>query len=126
MSSLDEFVVYECKASERYRRVMSLIVLGVPGGVASFLTRAGDLIRGTDKVFGLNGTAAILMGETPLEGALCAVARYATRYGNGTGLQCGAAGFPQDAHNASDLQNIAMRRYWAAKNQGGHAFVWKD
>jgi hypothetical protein len=126
MSSLDEFLDYECRGSERYRRAMSLIILGVPGGEICFRTRAGDLVRGSDKVIGLNGTVAIVMGETPLEGALCAIARYATRYGNGTGLQCGAAGFPQDAHNARDLQSIALRRYEAAKTQGGYALVWKD
>ena len=128
MFSLNELVDYECRTSERYRRVVSLIVFGVPGGETCFFQRAGDLVRDSDQVVGLNDAVAIIMGETPVGGALRAVARYATRYGNGDGkgLQCGAAVFPEDARNASDLQRIALRRYEAAKSQGGYAFVWKD
>lgn len=128
MFSLDELVDYECRTSERYRRVVSLLVVGVAGGETCFFQRAGDLVRDSDQVVGLDDAVAIIMGETPLGGALRAVARFASRYenGDGAGLQCGAAVFPEDARNARDLQRIALRRYEAAKNQGGYAFVWKD
>ena len=128
MFSLDELVDYECRTSERYRRIVSLLVLGIQGGETCFFQRAGDLVRDSDQVVGLDDAVAIIMGETPVSGALHAVARFATRYGNGdgTGLQCGAAVFPEDARNAGDLQRIALRRFEAAKSQGGNAFVWKD
>jgi hypothetical protein len=126
MFSLDDLLDYECRASERYRRALSIVVAGGHGGEGSFLLRAGDLVRGSDKVIGLDGTVAIVMGETPIEGVLCAFERFATRYGNDTALQCGAASFPQDAHDAKNLQHIALRRYEAAKTQGGNALVWRD
>ena len=123
-NSLASFVEYEYRSSERYRRYMSLVMLRVPGEGTSFNALAGDLVRTSDKVFGANGTVAILMGETPLTAVKAAVTRFATRCVEAGGLQCGAAGFPQDASNAADFLSTAFRRYEIAKKEGSYAFVW--
>lgn len=122
----EAFLDYECCASQRYRRVISLVIVRVSEGGPPFELLAGDLVRSSDKLIGFDGGVAIIMGETPLDGARSAVKRYAMRCENGARLQCGVARFPQDAPDAEQLMRAALRRYRRARQQPGEAFIWND
>ena len=123
---VEAFLDYECRASQRYRRVLSLLFVRVSDARTPFELLAGDLVRSSDKVIGFDGGVAIIMGETPLDGARSAVRRYAMRCENGVRLQCGVALFPQDAQDPEQLMRAALRRYRRARQHTGEAFIWND
>ena len=125
-AGIEAFLDYECRASQRYRRAMSLVIVRIADSASTFDALVGDLVRSSDKVIQYDGGAAIIMSETALEGARIAVGRYAARCANGSTLQCAVARFPEDALTANELLRAAQRRYEKARTLQGDSFIWSD
>lgn len=125
---------YEVRTSERYRRYVSLVMLdlrdqGEKSTVPQWLeTMRTETIRSSDHVIPLehSGVVAILMGETSHEGALRALERLQSRYGEAVAIRASVASYPRDGHTSRDLLSVAQRRLYSAMDSGPGTVVWNE
>ena len=67
--------------------------------------------------------SAVVMGETPVAGALQAIDRYMTKCNDSLPMYFGVASYPMDAQNSAVLIQAAARRLDMAKNGGNGTVV---
>lgn len=125
---------YEVEASKRYRRFVSLVMVNVkstdvgPQNRTWIGTLYKDTFRSADVLFPLNGngTMAVLMGETEVQGALRAVERFRVRYQGALAVHSSIASYPVDGLTSDELFRVAERRLDVAEQTGPGTSVWRE
>lgn len=118
---LEWLLRYELTQAARYRRELTLVLVG-DGWACCGARLLGGLVRRSDELFVLDSDAAILMSETAKHGALRAIARFKTEYLEEFDLRFAVAAYPNDGKSARGLLQVAHRRLEAAR-QGGFGAV---
>ena len=112
LSFLKRLLQYELRCAERYRRFVSLVVVGsMESAQADMGQVLHGSVRSSDEMAMVDGAAAILMAETDADGARAAVDRYKRRYADALDLRFGVVTFPEDGKEGDALLDAAMRRY---------------
>lgn len=117
MDTLKWLLDYELNQSIRHRRFLSLVMLAPRNGHnrQRFRSILDDLVRCSDPVFSVNGTVAVLMGETDKNGAVRAVERYQETVNKAIEARYSVASFPEDARETEKLIHTAHRRLETAQ-----------
>jgi len=117
MDTLKWLVDYELNQSVRHRRFFSLVMLAPSNGYnrERFRSVLGDLVRCSDPVFSVNGTVAVLMGETDKNGAVRAVERYQDTVNKALDVRYSVTTFPEDANDTEKLISTGHRRLETAQ-----------
>ena len=123
MSFLQRLLQYELRSAERYRRYVSVVMVKTGDTVEQFRQMLSDTIRDSDELETLDEGAAILMGDTDTDGALCAISRYKQRCGDQLDMRFAIATFPADGREADGLLQAAMRRLDLSSTAGAGAVV---
>ena len=107
---------YELTQSIRHRRYLSLVMLSSKEeGSEKPHMILNKMVRSTDPVFAVNGTLAVLMGDTNSAGALKAVERYRGEINRSVDVRYSIASFPDDAKETEELMHTAYSRLETAK-----------
>ena len=113
---------YELRAAGRYRRFVTVVLVGSAEGNMNMKKIPVEDIRGSDELFDLKADAAILMGETDGADALTAVDRLKSRCNHALDLRYGVASYPTDGREVQEIISAAQRRLNEAK-AGGFGMV---
>jgi len=108
--ALHERLQYEIARAARFRRDLALLLVAsdpAPGALAGLAEICRGVIRATD-VPGISAPTelAIILPETPFDGALVLATRLRDRMGGGA---CGCAAWPRDARTGAELLAAARR-----------------
>jgi GGDEF domain-containing protein len=108
--ALHQRLEYEIARAARFRRDLAVLLVAAdsaPGALARMAELCRTVIRATD-VPGIAAPTelAIILPETPIEGALVLAARVQDRTGGGA---WGCAAWPRDARTAAELLAAARR-----------------
>lgn len=120
---LQRLLQYELRSAERYRRYVSIVMVKTGDTVEQFRQLLSDTIRDSDELEPLGDGAAILMGDTDTDGALCAIGRYKQRCGDQLDMRFAIATFPADGREADGLLQAAARRLALSAAAGAGAVV---
>jgi len=128
MDKLKWLLDYELNQSIRYRRFLSLVMLAPKNGDnrQRFRSILDDFVRCSDPIFSINGTLAIVMGETDKKGAVKAMERYQETINNVIEVRYSVATFPEDAKDAETLIHTAQRRLETAQTLENEIIVFRD
>ena len=107
---LSKFLGYELKSAERYRRFVSLVMVGSDPQESNVKKLLSDTLRNSDVMADFNGAAVILMTETNSAGALSAIERYKTKGTENDDLRFSLVTYPSDGGGAEGLLAAAYRR----------------
>jgi hypothetical protein len=126
-SFLKRLLQYELRCAERYRRFVSLVMVGSADTVEVNLNQLLEgTVRSSDEMTIWDSAAAILMAETDAEGAMAAIDRFKRKYEPAVDLRFGVVTFPDDGGGADSLLSIASRRYSEASMRSAGAVVRHD
>lgn len=106
---------YELLAAERYRRFVSLVVIGSGSGPINLERYLGDMIRDSDSYVELDDAVAILMSETDHAGALSAIDRCREMFGDDVDLRYAVVSYPRDVGGPKEMLATAYKRFAAAR-----------
>ncbi|MBC8458808.1 MAG: hypothetical protein H8D67_12515 [Deltaproteobacteria bacterium] len=123
INNLKWMLDYEISQSTRYRRFLSLVMLSSDWDSEKFHRILEGMLRSSDVFFTINGSFAVLMGETDMAEALNAVERYQRVISGAMDVQYSVATFPDDAKSTSELIDIAYRRLKTAHELDSGAVV---
>jgi ribosome biogenesis GTPase A len=112
---LEDLLEYELRASHRYCRFVSLLLVKCEEN-QSVKNILGDYIRETDMLFDFKDASAILMGETDKKGTLNAVERYKNECDSKFNMRFAVVSYPNDGRSTKDLLDALIRRYEQAKH----------
>jgi len=113
--ALEWLLDYEIRCASRYRRFTTVVMVASVRDSCNMRDRLGECRRASDAFFQTNGTAAILMGETDVLGALTAVNRYKDLCKEDSDLRFAVASYPTDVRAAPEMLATVQRRLRAAK-----------
>ena len=122
-NSLEWLLEYELTQSTRHRRFASVVMLSANGSTKNLDRIFKDVVRDSDPLFFVNGTMAVLMGETDSSSALRAVERYREAIGGTMDVRYSVASFPEDGRVPSDLMGAAQRRMDVANTMDSGSVV---
>ncbi|HIJ73497.1 MAG TPA: hypothetical protein HPP83_05280 [Candidatus Hydrogenedentes bacterium] len=108
--SLRKFLEYELAAAERYRRFVSIVMVGSRQGAEKARQVLKGTLRSSDVMEQIGDAAVVLMGETDSEGALCAIERYKDRCGRRHDMRFSIVTFPTDEAEPDALFSTGNRR----------------
>ena len=123
---------YEVAASARNRRFMSVVMVH-PGPVENRRLETDHLepaicgaLRSSDRLFALgnNTPIAIVMGDTPLQGAITACKRYVKEFAGRADLRCSISSYPRDGVSIESLLETAERRLAMAEKSTNGTVLW--
>jgi hypothetical protein len=112
--NLEWLLDYELCVAARYRRPVSLIMIGCNDGDLR-PKLLGSVMRGSDELFLLEADAAIVLSETEKAGALRAVERYKEAYLDCMDLRFAVVSYPGDGRTMECLLRTACQRMARAK-----------
>lgn len=107
---LEWMLDYEVRSSTRYDRDLAIVMMTTTDGKSVPQCVLGETLRGSDEFFNLEGSSAVLMGETNQEGALSAVERFGFCCDGSYDLRFSIASFPVDGDTAAELLSACNRR----------------
>ncbi len=122
---LSRLLDYELRASQRYRRFVTVVSVGCEGEPNQFKAVLGESLRNSDAVMAQLHGATILMGETNGAGALTAIKRYKTHCDGSVDMRFGIAAYPTDGCDAVTLLTVAGNRLEEARSRDTGAVVWQ-
>jgi hypothetical protein len=110
--NLEMFLEYELRASSRYRRYLSLVLIKGVGNGSSYLKEIlSENIRICDAWFFYGNYIAVLMSETDEKGSLKAIERYKMNLCNrGHDLNFAYVTYPQDGTSVDELNRVLWQR----------------
>ena len=114
---LEWMLDYEVRSSTRYDRDLTVVMMTTTQGKSIPQCALGETLRRSDEFFNLEGSSAILMGETSQEGALSAVERFGFCCEGDYDLRFSIASFPADGSTAAELLSACQRRLNYALSQ---------
>jgi len=123
IDTLEWLLDYELNQSMRHRRYLSLVMLSSEEGSEKPRMILDKMVRRTDRLFAVNGSLAVLMGDTNRDGALKAVERYRREINRSIDVRYCVASFPDDAKEKEALMETACRRLETAKGLEDNAIV---
>ncbi len=123
MSFLQRLLQYELRSAERYRRYVTVVMVKTGDTFDQLSQVLSDTIRDSDEIEAVEDGAAILMGDTDTDGALCAISRYKQRCGDQLDMRFSIATFPADGREANGLLQAASRRLSLSAAAGAGAVV---
>lgn len=110
-----EIVEYEVSASERYRRYASLVLIHSPIDHEGLKEEIRMYVRKSDVMAMFDHSIAVLMSETDMNLALCAVDRFHGILGKRFDTRFSVASYPSDDGGAETLMETSLRRLQRAK-----------
>lgn len=120
---LEWLLNYELTQSIRHRRYLSLVMLSSEESSEKPRMILNKMVRSSDPLFAVNGTLAVLMGDTNSVGALKAVERYRGEINRSIDVRYSVVSFPDDAKGTEELMDTAYRRLETAKGLESDAIV---
>ena len=123
IDTLEWLLNYELTQSIRHRRYLSLVMLSSEEGPDKPRMILNKMVRSSDPFFAVNGSFAVLMGDTNGESALKAVERYRREINGSVDVRYSVASFPDDAKETEGLMHTAYRRLETAKGLEADAVV---
>lgn len=123
IDNLEWLLNYELTQSVRHRRYLSLVMLSSEESSEKPRMILNKMVRSSDPLFAVNGTIAVLMGDTNNVGALKAVERYRGEINRSVDVRYSVASFPDDAKGTEELIHTAYRRLETAKGLEADAIV---
>lgn len=121
--NMDWLLDYEIQLSSRYRRFLSLVLVGsevTPWELSKVLS---GTLRTSDACFAEAQGLSVVMGETESSDAIQAIHRYNSAVNGGMSLHHAVATYPADGATPSELKAVASRRLAVAKALGKGAYV---
>lgn len=116
---------YELYAAERYRRFVTLVLVGSDNGLKGLRDFLGSHGRASDVMAEFENSVAVLMGETDRSGALIAVDRFKDLLSNSeVDLRFSVTTFPTDGGKADGLIQRALFRLNRAKRGDRGAIIY--
>lgn len=112
---LEWLVDYELRCAARYRRFVSLVIVGTHEEHRDLKSLLGKTLRSSDELFDSESGTVILMTETDELALSKAIRRLQEACTFEMDLRFGAAFFPKDTHTATDLLSLAGRRFLRAR-----------
>ena len=112
---LRQMLQYELYAAERYRRVVSLVMVSSDKGRKGLRDFLGTHGRSSDVLAEFENSVAVLMGETDRSGALTAVDRYKDLFDSHMDMRFSLVTFPADGGKADGLIQRGRQRLKKAK-----------
>ena len=107
---LREILGYEMESAERYRRFISLVMVGSVSGGRKIETLLASKMRNCDVMANLDGSVLILMSETNRQGAETAIERYKQQDFDDYDLRFSLVTFPEDGRGVDNFFSSATRR----------------
>ena len=109
-SDLHWLLEHELLAAARYRRFVSLVMVGPDGEDQHDWHMLEGNVRESDELFDMGSYSAIVMTETDLHGSQIAIDRFAGLCNGHDGLVFAAGSFPGDGQHAPELVTAVYRR----------------
>jgi hypothetical protein len=97
---------YELRCAKRYRRDISLVLIGRLQTTESIAQLLGAALRDSDELIELENGAAIIMTETTPDAAEKAVERMKALNDGASRLQFTVLAYPRDAKSAQELLDV--------------------
>jgi hypothetical protein len=116
---LSKYLGYELQSAERYRRFVSVVMVGSSGREGKVKKLLSHHLRISDVMADFDGAAMILMSETNSAGALTAIERYKNGNDEGHDLRFSLVTYPSDGGGADGMIATAFRRL--QKADGGQS-----
>ena len=121
--NLDWLLEYEIQLSSRYRRFVSLVLVGSEATPRELSQVLSETVRASDVCFPETQGLSVVMGETETKDAVQAIQRYNSAVNGGIALHHAVATYPTDGATPRELKAAAARRLAAAKSLGRGACV---
>lgn len=124
---LRQMLQYELHSAERYRRFVSLVMIGPAnngGGLKGLRDFLGSHGRSSDVMAEFDNSVAVLMGETDRSGALTAISRYKDMFNAQMDLRFAVVTFPADGGKADKLIQQGYQRLNKARRGNSGAVIY--
>ena len=123
LPNLDWLLDYEIQLSSRYRRFLSLVLVGAEVTTLELNQVLSGTIRSSDVCFPEAQGLSVVMGETESSDAVQAIQRYNNAVNGSLALHHAVATYPADGATSSELKAAAARRLAVAKTLGKGSYV---
>lgn len=120
---LENVLNYELACAERYRRFVSVVMVGSKSSEDKAVRHIAERVRSSDMMAESDASVVILMSETDKTGAKIAIDRFKIPNNDGADLSFSLVTYPYDSGGVGEMMETASRRLEMASNEGPGALV---